>query len=341
MESTNKLIKEILRLLKGSKFSMDARNLWTFAAMVAVLLKGTKAHLYELGKAIPGKTKKRARIQKIRRWISNPKITPAKFLPLFLEVLAPFVSEFSELVIIIDRTDWKRLGKHINVFLCSISYKGRSFPIYWIVFSKRGCSSLEEQKQLLSPVFKAIAGNPLLSTKPIRVVADREFCSPKLPEWVKGFGHSFGIRVKCNYTVHYSDGRTTTAGALMKKCNKGEFILEKDVIITNDSTFSTNLLIYWRKDCDEPVAIITDSEDEKLIIGSFAERSFIETLNRDLKSGGYDIEKGKLNERKRVENLLIPIAFAYIFSIILGNLQEIKNPIPELKHRKLSLFKKR
>ena len=96
MESTNKLIKELLRLLRESGFKMEARNLWTFAAMVAVLIKGTSGHLYELARAIPGKTKKCARIQKIRRWLSNVKIRPVIFLPLFLSVLAPFVSEFPD-----------------------------------------------------------------------------------------------------------------------------------------------------------------------------------------------------------------------------------------------------
>ena len=67
---------------------------------------------------------------------------------------------------------------------------------------------------------------------------------------------------------------------------------------------------------------------------------FIETLNRDLKSGGYDVERGKLTEAKRLTNLLIPLAFAYICTVIQGNLEEIKAPPSALRKRRLSLFTK-
>ncbi len=340
METTLKLIESILHLLKQLRFSMDWRNLWTFAAMVALLLQGKKAHLYELGKALPGKGNENSRVHKLRRWLSNPKIEPKIFLPLFLAVMAPFLVHFPELTLIIDRTDWKKRGEHINLFICSIAFNGRSFPVFWIPLDKKGCSSLKEQKELLEPVFKAISEHPMLSQKRINVVADREFCSPKLPEWVSGFGFGFSIRVKKNYKVYHSETFQGNIESFLKKCKKGEFIFLKGVTITEDSTFCVNLLIYWREDCDAPIALMTNGEDPQKILKDYGERTLIENLNRDIKSGGYDIENGRVTDNKRIENLLIPIAFAYIFSLIQGELDEIRNPVPELKERKISLFKK-
>ena len=138
METTLILIEEILRVLREAHFVLDARNLWTFAALSALLLKGKKAHLYELGRALPCKGKEAGRVQKLRRWLSNPKISPKLFLPLALWVLSPWLSQLSSLTLIIDRTEWKRLGIHINLFICSVAFKGRSFPIYWSTLSKAG-----------------------------------------------------------------------------------------------------------------------------------------------------------------------------------------------------------
>ena len=242
METTLTLIEEILRVLSEAHFALDARNLWTFAAMCAVLLKGKKAHLYELGRALPCKGKEAGRVQKIRRWLSNPKISPELFLPLAFWVLSPWLSQLSSLTLIIDRTEWKRLGIHINLFICSGAFKGRSFPIYWGTLSKAGCSSLSEQKALLRPVLQALAAHPQLSLLPKKGVADREFCSPKLARWVKKHSSlGFAIRVKKSYRVHRKDIPSVKIESFLTQCRKGEFLFFENVILTNNSKFRVNL----------------------------------------------------------------------------------------------------
>jgi hypothetical protein len=85
-----------------------------------------------------------------------------------------------------------------------------------------------------------------------------------------------------------------------------------------------HLFISWRKDCQEPLALITDLQEPESLEALYGQRMFIKTLNRDLKSGGYDVERGKLTEAKRRTNLLIPLALAYICTVIQGTLKEIK-----------------
>lgn len=51
-----------------------------------------------------------------------------------------------------------------------------------------------------------------------------------------------------------------------------------------------------------------------------------ETLNRDLKSSGDDREPGKMTKPKRLENLLIPIAFAHILAVMQGHIEELMRP---------------
>lgn len=338
METTITLIAHFVVLFKQLHLLMEARNLWTLAAMTALLLKGKCAHLYELGKALPCKGKPESRVQKLRRWVSNPTITPEQSIEARLTLLAPILSHRSELTLIIDRTEWTRLGMHINLFLCSIAFNGRSFPIFWILLSKRGCSSLDDQQALLTPVLTALAMHSTLAHIPPTVVADREFCSPKLGKWLKGLGIHWAIRVKKSYRVSRSDIPSIPLSLFFAHCQMGTYYFFPNLLLTTEHQFRVHVVLYWRPDCQEPLALITDLDEARAVEACYHERMFIETLNRDLKSSGYDIERGRMTDAKRLENFLIPISFAYILSVIQGYVEELKHPLPPLHKRRLSLF---
>jgi hypothetical protein len=340
METTITLIADFILLFKQLHIVMEARNLWTMAAMTALLLKGKQAHLYALGKALPCRGKLESRVQKLRRWVSNPTITPEQSIPARLHLLTPLLAQLPELILIIDRTEWTRLGVHVNLFLCSIAFHGRSFPIYWTLLPKRGCSSLKDQKALLTPVLTALAAHPLLAPMRTTVVADREFCSPTLARWLKNRGIHFCLRVKKRYRVSRSDMPSIPIRACFPHCQPGTYYFFPDVLLTEEHLFRCNLFVSWREDCQEPLALITDREEATVTADSYHDRMFIETLNRDLKSSGYDIERGKMTDPKRLENFLIPISFAYILAVIQGHVEELIQPVPPLKKRTLSLFTK-
>lgn len=340
METTLTLIVELTMVFKQLQLAMDARNLWTLAAMTALLFKGIPAHLSALGKALPCKGKRDSRVQKLRRWVSNPNISSQDFLEARLRLLAPLLSQLPELTLILDRTEWTRRGVHVNLFLCSIAFHGRSFPLHWTFLSTRGCSSFSEQPALLHPVLHALAAHPLLAEKPTTVVADREFCSPKFPRWVNAQGGHFSVRVKQHYHVSRSDLPSTPIRDFFPHCQRGTYYFFRDVRLTEEHHFPCHFFLFWREDCQEPLALITDRDEATVANGSYRERMFIETLNRDLKSSGYDLERGKVTDVKRLDNLLIPIAFAYSLSIMQGHIEERNHPLPPLKKRTLSLFTK-
>src|SRR4030042_4690179 len=116
METTIILIANLLVMFRQVNLVLDQRNLWTFAAMGALFLPGKRAQLYELGRALPCAGKEASRVHKLRRWLSNPHITPEDFLPVFLRVLAPLLAQLPGLTLIIDRTEWQRRGTHLNLF---------------------------------------------------------------------------------------------------------------------------------------------------------------------------------------------------------------------------------
>jgi len=331
METTVQLIGNILRILKQLTVVMDLRNFRTMAALIALLMKGKRARLYELARALPGGGKLESRAQKLRRWLSNVHISAQDFLPMYLNLLAPVLMTLTSITLIIDRTSWTRLGVHLNLFLCSIAFNGRSFPIFWCFLPKRGSSNLKEQQALLTPVLTALAAHPLLKALPVTVIADREFCSPLLAQWLADWGVHFDIRVKKSFFVSREDFPSILIGQFLQTCERGEYYLYTNVRLTEEHQIRVNLLIYWRPDCDEPIALITDLEDTAAVAETYHQRPWIETLNRDLKSGGFDLERGKITDSDRLGRMLIAVAFAYILLVILGHAEDVSSPVNELK----------
>ena len=100
----------------------------------------------------------------------------------------------SEIIYVaIDRTNWGR----INLFMVSLIWDKRSFPIYWTLLPKLGSSNRKEQKSILSKVI------PILKTYKICVLGDREFCSIKLANYLQELGVYFCLRLKKNQFVEY------------------------------------------------------------------------------------------------------------------------------------------
>ncbi len=71
--------------------------------------------------------------------------------------------------------------------------------------------------------------------------------------------------------------------------------------------------------------MITDLDEAPAVAQTYQQRPWIETLNRDLKSSGFDLENGKITDTDRLSNLLIPVAFAYILLLMLGHAEELGN----------------
>jgi hypothetical protein len=68
------------------------------------------------------------------------------------EVIARQFKAGSQLVIALDRTQWKEY----NVLMVSASVQKRAFPIFWTLPDKQEASNLVEQQQVLRPVIRLL-----------------------------------------------------------------------------------------------------------------------------------------------------------------------------------------
>jgi len=286
---------------------------------------------------------KNACVQRIRRFLSNKRITPSLMVVPLIYLMRPLLENLSEIVLSMDRTEWKKRGKWINILSVAVCYKGRALPLFWMVFGRRGNSALEHWKKVLTPVIEALQQMNWLSDTPIHGVADREFASPKLAEWLKEtYAVDSTLRVKSSMYLNEENKPEVKVASLIQNMEKGSQVILRDQILTRDSCFKMNVLLTWKKKYDEPLVVATTSDKPFLSDKTYGKRFGIECMHKDWKSNAFDLEKTRVTDTKRIETMLIPIAFAYVLCMLEGERKEqsgedIRKP-PKGKTRMTGLF---
>ncbi len=160
-----------------------------FTILINVLQSIKKVSLEAIATALPIPILFESRRKKLQRFLSLPFLTIEKiWFPIVTTWLSAYFQPDEIIYVVIDRTAWGC----INLFVISIVWDKRAFPIYFDLLSKLGSSNIDEQKTLISQVL------PLFKGYKICVLGDREFCSIKLATWLREQGLSFCLRLKKN-----------------------------------------------------------------------------------------------------------------------------------------------
>ena len=225
------------------------------------------------------------------------------WFPLIEEILKRHFKLGKQLIIVLDRTQWKEN----NVLMVSTIYQKRALPIYWVLLEKEGSSNLQEQQKALRPVIR------LLKKYKLVVIGDREFHSIELAGWLQEQNTSFVLRQKQDTTFRQKRQKFQPLNSipiypgiqqfytninLTQKVGKGRF----------------NLAIYWKrkyggKQEEETWYLLTNLPDLKTTIKIYRQRFGIEAMFRDCKTGGYNLEGSKASP-DRLVRLILLIALA-------------------------------
>ncbi|MGZ7048275.1 MAG: IS4 family transposase [Methanobacterium sp.] len=295
------------------------------SSLIVCLLRNNKAHLSVLARALPmDESNEMAHMQRVRRFLSNKNISPAIAVLPLIRLLRPILSELPEIVLTMDRTDWEKRQKDINILSVAVAYEGRALPLFWIVLGRKGSSSFKHWKQVLIPVIEGLKQMEWLSNIPIHVVADREFASPKLAEWLKeDYGIDSTVRIKRSMYLSEDRKPETKISMLLKDMKKGTRSIMHSQKVTRDCDFIMNILFKWDEEFDEPLIVATTLENPEQADKTYAKRAWIEPMHKDWKSNAFELEKTRVTDPKRIETLLIPVAFAYVFSVMEGKKRKI------------------
>lgn len=310
-------------LLRELGIKLTKPTIHLLAWIMLALLEKTAAHLFRLAEKLPDDdTTDMARRQKIRRFMSNPRISPYLFLHALVILIRPLFQNASVLELVMDRTEWRKRGTPVNVLDVALYYKGRAIPLFWIVFNRRGNSSLQDWEAALTPVIEALRSASWVQGKQIHVTADREFASPKLSEWLwVTFRIDSTVRMKRSEYIN-SEAETAKVSQYLQTLHPGNQRFLRGCTITKTSNFVMNVAVCWNKAYEEPWVLMTTHANLPEAIQGYGNRHGIEPMHKDWKSNAFDIEGTRVTDAKRIETLLIPIALCYIICALEGDRKE-------------------
>ncbi len=303
--------------LTSLQSQLSASQLLTLEMLVWLLQFHKQVRIERLAAYLPLPILYESRRRHVQRFLVLPQLSIHElWFPLIKSILLTQIQPGTQVIVPLDRTQWKQN----NLFVVSVIWDKRAWPIYWQFLSHTGSSNLAQQQALLRPVLR------LLKNYEIFVVGDREFRSVELAHWLKQKKVYFALRQKQGSYIK-------PRGQEYKKLSElglvpGMKIFLTGINLTKKKGFGQfSLAAYWKrkyrgKSQDEGWYILTNLKSLEAAINVYKARSGIEAMFRDCKSGGYNLENSKAPV-ERLTNLVLLIALAYTCAGLRG--QSIKS----------------
>jgi hypothetical protein len=211
-------------------------------------------------------------------------------------------------MILMDRS---MINDTLNLLWISVGFGGRALPLGWVLVPHDGNSDLALQQELLRWLKEILPAE----AKAV-IVADREFHSIRLAEWLeKEMNLEYALRIKAGTYIEL-DGEMLKISEIAVK---GESFGLQGVKITKDEkvTYRTNLTVHWAADEEEAWVLATKLELTESV-ATYAKRFWIEEMFSDHKSRGLNLEKTRLTDSDRIQRLLIAVTLAYLWLMEIG-----------------------
>lgn len=258
-----------------------------------------------------------SRRRHIQRFLTLPQLSiPLLWFPLIKRIILTQIQPRTQVIVALDRTQWKEN----NLFVVSVIWNKRAWPIYWQFLEHRGSSNLAKQKALLRPVLRLLKGYKIV------VIGDREFRSIELAYWLKQKKVYFALRQKQGSYIKLKGQKYQKLSEL--GLAPGMKLFLTGVKFTKKKGFGQFFLAacwkrkYRGKSQDEGWYILTNLNSLDAALKVYKARSGIEAMFKDCKSGGYNLE-GSNASVERLTNLVLLIAIAYTCAGLQG--QAIKS----------------
>jgi len=264
-----------------------------------------QVRLERLAACFPSPILYESRRRHVQRFLTLPQLSIHElWFPLIKCILLTQIQPGTQVIVALDRTQWQEN----NLFVVSVIWDKRAWPISWQFMEHRGSSNLAQQQALLRPVFRLLKGYEIV------VIGDREFRSVELAYWLKQKKVYFALRLKPGIYIQLR-------GQEYQKLNElglvpGMKLFLTGVKFTKKKGFGQfSLAAYWKRKYrgrgpDEGWYILTNLSSLDAAINVYQARSGIEAMFKDCKSGGYNLEDSKASV-ERLTSLVLLIAIAY------------------------------
>ena len=295
----------------------SARRLIVFALMITGLVRSGKAVLDEMAsKSTKHKdSKTESRTKRFSRWLQNKAVSKeAMYFPYIKEILAGMSG--ASLILTIDASS---LGKHCAVLMISVVYQGRALPVMWTVREgNKGSFSEAEHIALLEELYELLEEieEDLNKKLDVVVVGDGEFDGVDFQKKCEEYKWEYVLRAAKNINCYEAGNEEPFNPEDIAQ--EGERINVEEIEYTKAKYGPVQIIAWWGEEYKEPIYLVTNIELAEEACELYRKRCLIETFFSDEKSRGFNIQKTRIKNPKRLEKLLLVACFAYIWIVYLG-----------------------
>lgn len=308
------MLPEFYRICLQSQLSIS--QLHTLKLLVWLLQFQKQVRIERLAACLPLPILFESRRRHLQRFLILPQLSVALiWLPLIKGIIRTQIKSKKQIILTLDRTQWRAN----NLFMVSVVWSKRAWPVYWQFMPHIGNSNLAQQKAILRPCLR------LLKSYQVVVVGDREFHSVKLAAWLGEQKVYFALRQKKATYIKLLGQDYQQLSRIGLTAGSKLFLTE--VAFTKEQGFERfNLAAHWQKKSkknpwNEGWYILTNLDSLAAALNAYKARSGIEAMFKDCKSGGYNLEDCKASE-ERLNRIVLLIAIAYTHVGLAG--QKIK-----------------
>ena len=264
------------------------------------------------------------RFSRTLTWVAAAKID---FGELFLKLAQGL--DGNELILCMDRTNWKYGKRHINFLVVSLYVNGVGYPIAWRLLpkrTKRGNSDTSHRIAIMKKVLKLL--------KPTQIkclLMDKEFIGDRWLEWLE--------RQKVPYLARIKDNALVNKNLSVKKYRKTlsrKKMMQITVTIYGQQVYLSHKSISGKGRRSEHLFVISNTIQGERMLELYADRWSIEQMFSHWKKRGFDFESTHLTDSRRLMGLMSLLALAYVIAHQWGSRLNCKCAIKKKKHGSLA-----
>ena len=268
-------------LLKQNLPKVHKARLRAAAIFVLSLISETTVNLQKL--ALSGLTGTKPsslckRFSRLLTWIATAKIDFGELLLKLAQGL-----DCNDLLLCMDRTNWKYGKRQINFLVVSLYVNGVGYPIAWRLLpkrTKRGNSDTSQRIAIMKKVRR------LLGPAQIKcLLMDREFIGDKWLEWLNGQHIPYIARIKDNALINGSLPVKKYRKTLSRKK-----LMQVRVSIYGQEVYLSHKRISGKDRRSEHLFTISNQLHSEWMLELYAKRWSIEQMFSHWKKRGFDFE---------------------------------------------------
>ncbi len=213
----------------------------------------------------------------------------------------------NDLILCLDRTNWKYGKRHINYLVVSIRINKVGYPIAWMLLpesTKRGTSKTSQRIRILKKVLKILEPSQIKC-----LIMDKEFIGQQWLQWLDRKQITYIVRIKDNTSVN----ERLTVKKYRRKLSSKKF-KNRRLCIHGQKVFFSWKHITGQNARSEFLFVISNRFQAKEMLELYAQRWSIEQMFSHWKKRGFDLEATHTTNSKALLGLVSLIALAYLIA---------------------------